>query len=69
MKFSFWLELVTYLERQSSAMCEKLRINQMSTVCIHWQYFCLFVGTRVQLLECIFGISERLIEFDPIGIE
>ena len=41
----------------------------MSTVCFHWQYFCLFVGTRVQLLECSFGISERLIEFDPIEIE
>ena len=41
----------------------------MSTVCFHWQYFCLFVGTRVQLLDCIFGISKRLIEFNPIGIE
>ena len=41
----------------------------MSTVCFHWQYFCLFVGTREQLLECIFVISMRLIELDPFGIE
>ena len=41
----------------------------MSTVCFHWQYFCLFVGTRVQLLEYIFVISNRLIELDPFGIE
>ena len=39
----------------------------MSTVCFHWQNFCLFV--RVQLLECIFVISKRLIELDPFGIE
>ena len=25
--FSFWLELVTYLERYASVMCEKLRIK------------------------------------------
>ena len=41
----------------------------MSTVCFHWQYFCLFGGTRVQLLESIFVISKRLIELDPYGIE
>ena len=41
----------------------------MSTLCFHLQYFYLFVGTRVQLLECIFAISKRLIEFDPFGIE
>ena len=41
----------------------------MSIVCFHWQYFCLFVGTRVQLLECIFVISKCLIEFDPFEIE
>ena len=41
----------------------------MSTVCFHWQYFCLFVGTRVQLLECIFVISKRLIEFNLFEIE
>ena len=41
----------------------------MFTECFHWHYFCLFVGTRVQLLDCIFVISKRLIEFDPIGIE
>ena len=41
----------------------------MSTVCFHWQNFCLSLGTRVQLLECIFVISKRLIEFDPFGIE
>ena len=41
----------------------------MSTVWFHWQYFCLFGGTRVQLLKSIFVISKRLIELDPYGIE
>ena len=41
----------------------------MVTLCFHWQYFCVFVGTRVKLLECIFVISKRLVEFDLFGID
>ena len=41
----------------------------MFKLCFHLQYFCLFVGTRVQLLECIFVISKRLIAFDLFGID
>ena len=41
----------------------------MLTLCFHLQYFCLFVGTRVQLLECIFVFSKRLIEFDLFDSE
>ena len=26
------------------------KLTQMSTLCFHLHYFCLFVGTRVQLL-------------------
>ena len=36
-------------------------LTQILTLCFHFQYFCLFVGTRVQVLECIFMISKRLI--------
>ena len=35
--FSFWLELVTNLERYSSVMCEKLRINP--------NFQCVFIGS------------------------
>ena len=31
--------------------------------------FCLFVGNRMQLLECIFVISKRRLEFDLFGID
>ena len=41
----------------------------MLTLCFHLQYFSLFVGTRVQLLECIFVFSKRLIEFDLFDSE
>ena len=41
----------------------------MPTLCFHRQFLCLFVGTRVQLLECTFVISKRLIEFDLFRIE
>ena len=33
----------------------------MLTLCFHLQYFCLFVGTRVQLLECIFCFLSVLL--------
>ena len=36
-------------------------LTHILTLCFHFQYFCLFVGTRVQVLECIFMISKRLI--------
>ena len=41
----------------------------MVTLCFHWQYFCVLVGTRVKLLECIFVISKRLVEFDLFGMD
>ena len=41
----------------------------MLTLCFHLQYFCLFVGTSAQLLECIFVISKRLIKFDLFGVD
>ena len=41
----------------------------MLTLCFHLQYFCLFVGTRVQLQECIFVFSKRLIGFVFFGID
>ena len=33
----------------------------MLTLCFHLQFFCLFVGTRVQLLECIFCFLSVLL--------
>ena len=48
---------------------ENEELTQMVTLCFHWQYFCVFVGTRIKLLECIFVISKGLIEFDPFGID
>ena len=69
MMFSFWTELVTYLEHYSYVMYEKWRLTQMVTLCFHWQYFCVLMGTRVKLLECIFVISKSLVEFDLFGID
>ena len=66
---SFWLELVTYLERYSSVMCEKLRIKP--NVHSMFSLVVIFVCSWVLVYNCwtVFGISKRLIEFDPIGIE
>ena len=44
-------------------MSEKRRINSNLTLC-SFAVFCLIIGTRAQLLECIFAISKRLAEFD-----
>ena len=43
--FSFWLELVIYLERYSSVMCEKLRIKSKFPHCVNTiQYNLFYVG-------------------------
>ena len=67
MIFSLWSELVTYLGTYSSVMCEKRIINSnFDTV-----FICSIpiVDTRVQLLECIFVISKRLVKFYLFGID
>ena len=69
MKLSFWLELVLYLEDIFASCVKNEELTPMLTLCVHLQYFGLFVGTRVQLLECTFVISKRLTEFDLFRIE
>ena len=69
MMFSSWSELVSYLEGIFALCVKNEELTQILTLCFHLQYFCLFVGTRVQLLECIFVISMRLIEFDLFDSE
>ena len=36
---------------------ENEELTQILTLCFHFQYLCLFVGTCVKVLECIFMIS------------
>ena len=69
MKFSFWLELVLYLEGIFASCVKNEELTPMLTLCVHLQYFGLFVGTRGQLLLGIFVISKRPIEFDLFGID
>ena len=64
MMFSSWSELVLYLEGIVALCVQNEELTQVLTLCFHLQYFCLFVDTRVQLLECIFVISKRLTAFD-----
>ena len=54
MMFSSWSELVSYLEGIFALRVKNEELTQMFKLFFHLQYFCLFVGTRVQLLECIF---------------
>ena len=51
MMFSSWSELVSYLEGIFALRVKNEELTQMFKLCFHLQYFCLFVGTRVQLLE------------------
>ena len=69
MMFSSWSELVSYLEGIFALRVKNEELTQMFKLSFHLQYFCLFVGTRVQLLQCIFVISKRLIAFDLFVID
>ena len=63
-EISFGSELVLYFEGIFASCVKNEESTPMLKLCVHLEYFDLFVGTRVQLLDCIFVTSKRLIEFD-----
>ena len=59
MMFSFWSERLIFGTLFLALCVKNEEITHMLTSCFHWQYFCLCVATRVQLL----------LEFDVFGID